>query len=314
MTLPRRALPALAMLMAAGQAVAAEPAKRGETTLLVGAEAGTTTDLWAGAFVPFLERHARRAGIRIANRPGQGGLAAALALTESPPDGRVIGTFTLPALVARAVETGQLPLLRRLRPAGSVCRAPLVLVAPPGTTLEVLAAEPQRGVLALPQAGSTAALAADLLTGSLPLDPLHFPGPDAARQATLAGHAAAGLLALPDVILAIREDRLVALGLAEAERASLLPEVPTLSEAGLPLVAALHRSLLLPGAAAESLVSWLSGVLGAVVADPEFQAQAAELGYLPEALDAAGCVTLMADSTTMLQRQWELKPWSTPKG
>lgn len=279
---------------------------RGETRLITGEEGGDEA-FWAGAFIPFLERHGRRAGIALQRHAT--GLEAARALAKAPADGTAIGAALLPSLVARAVEAGEVPLLRGLRPAGALARAPLVLVAAPGQRLAALRDRAERGLLAVPPPGSLAALVAPELAAVWPLDPLSFPTAAAAWQAAASGHAAAALLPLPQAITPIREERLVALALAEPEDIPLLPEVPALPRLGVPLVAAGYRALLLPPGTPGAVLEDLGRVMGAILADPEFQDQAAELGYVPGLLDATACAALLEGWSTRLQQAWARQNW-----
>lgn len=303
MPLRRRALLALPGLAAARPAPAAEG-----TTLLFAAEPDSASALWPGAFAPFLERQLRRAGIRPRNLPGEGGLRAARALAAAPGDGRWIGAFSLPGLILRALEQDARPLLASLRLAGCVARAPLVLVAAPGPEAGLAALRARRdGVLATPPAGGLAALSARRLA-ALPLSLLAFPSAAAARQAARSGHAAAALLSLPAALPGLRAGWLAGLGIAEAARLDLLPDLPTLAEQGVPLVAAQHRALLLPGHASAAEAEALSAALAAIAADAEFAAQAAELGYVPE--DHPAGQGWMERETALWEQEWEAAPWT----
>lgn len=282
-----------APLLAAGRALAGESG----TTLLAGTEPGSAGDTWAGAFIPFLERHARLSGIRLQRLPGDGGLEAARRLAAAAADGRTIGAFTLPNLILRAAQAREPHLLDRLRAAGSVARAPLALVtAPgPGATLQDLRAGSAGAILATPPAGGAAAEAGQQLRAMIPrLSVLDFPSAAAARRAAQSGHVAAALLPLPAVIEAVREEQLVVLGLAEPERISLLPDAPTLRESGMEVLAAQRRGFLLPAGVAVEPLRAIEQALLRCSNDPEFADQASTMGYVPEFRASLTCQNDMA--------------------
>ncbi|WP_426956776.1 tripartite tricarboxylate transporter substrate-binding protein [Muricoccus radiodurans] len=286
-------------------------------SLLVGAPGGSAADRWVRGFAPFLERHLPRVGVTVANRVGDGGLTAIRELAESPADGTVLGYAATPFILARMVERDATGLLGKLRLVGAVTEEPVVLVAVPGTEITALTgrgrASPDRP-LALPPPSSAAAHAATQVEAELPLSQLHFPSAGAARMATLAGNAAAAFLTLPECIVALRDGRLVALGVATAERTPLLPDVPTLTETGVPLVASVQRGFALPAGAVRDVVDEMAGALRASTADPEFAAQSETFGAAPRALGSRGWGEVIARDLASLRLRWETAPWPVSRG
>jgi tripartite-type tricarboxylate transporter receptor subunit TctC len=96
----------------------------------------------------------------------------------------------------------------------------------------------------------------------------------------LAGHVMTAYLAPVVVAQHIKSGRLVALGVAGQRRIPLLPEVPTLAEAGLPDVTASGwNGLFVPAGTPAPIVSQLQADISAVMATPAFKAEALDLGY-----------------------------------
>jgi len=305
----RRRLAALAGLALGRPAPAAAAVP---VTLLVGAAAGSGADAWARGFAPFLERHWPRAAVAVVNRPGEGGLAAARSIAGAPPDGRLIGTVSVPLLQARAIEARAEPLLARLDFVAAVAEEPLVLVGLAGTLdeLDALRALGPQAVLGAPPHGSAAQLAAIALGRALPLTLLPFASGPAARQAVLAGNIACALLAVPDAILALRDGRLAGLGLAQAKRCDLLPDVPTFQEQGIPLQFASHRGFAVPAGTDPALLRPLVTALKAVVVDPEFAAQAQAQGYLPRFIGQTAWDPMLRRTIAELGERWTKDPWT----
>ena len=257
----RRLLLGLAAGLATPFLARARPAEPvTEVTLLTGGAEGGPTDLWLRAFAPFLERHLPHRAVSVSNRPEASRAQLLVTIASAPANGRSLGYAVTPDIFAQPGTGRASGLLKRLRLLGAVAEDPLVLVAPPETSLASLQREREPQTLALPPQGSTAALATPALQEHLPLAPLNFPSA-AARQATLSGNVSAALVRLSDAIAALQEGRLAALGLALAERCALLPETPTLSERGIPLVASARRGFVLPAGTPDAVAAPLAAAL-----------------------------------------------------
>jgi len=309
----RRGLGALAGL--APLAAAAQPAGAGPVTLLVGVGPGSGADTWARGFAPFLERHWPHAAVTVANRPGERGLAAARALATAAPDGRLIGAIGTPLLLARAVEAGAEAVLDRLAFVAAVAEEPLVLVGQAGQIedLEALRALGLQPTIGTPPSGSAPQLAAVALGLAVPLSPLAFASGAAARQAVLAGNIPCAFLAVPDAINALRDGRLVGLALAQEARSDLLPDVATFTEQGIPLRFAAHRGFAVPAGTEASMLAPLLQGLRAVVADPEFAAQAQAQGYVPRFIGPNAWGPMLRRTLAELRSQWAVRPWTSRK-
>ncbi|RYJ02719.1 MAG: hypothetical protein EON47_06585, partial [Acetobacteraceae bacterium] len=122
------------------------------------------------------------------------------------------------------------------------------------------------------------------------------------------------MLAAPEAIAALRDDRLVALGVAQSSRSPLLPEVPTLTEQGLPLVLVARRGFAVPAGVAPALLEPLLRAMRAAVADPEFAAQAEAKGYVPRFLGPAAWAPEVRRLSGELAARWVADPWIARRG
>lgn len=96
----------------------------------------------------------------------------------------------------------------------------------------------------------------------------------------IAGHVKTGYLAPVVVAQLIKSGKLVALGVAGSRRIPILPDVPTLAEAGLPGVEASGwNGLFVPTGTPKPIIAKLQTDIAAVMQDPTFRADARELGY-----------------------------------
>lgn len=85
-------------------------------------------------------------------------------------------------------------------------------------------------------AGSPGHLSTELFKSVAGIDLTHVPykGPAPAMQDVMGGQVDCGFLAGPTVLAQVRAGKLVALAVSGAQRSALLPEVPTVAEAGYP--------------------------------------------------------------------------------
>lgn len=302
-----------ALGLAAGLALPAPALARRSNAveLLVGAPVGSAADLWTRGVAPFLERAWPRLAITVRNHRGRAGLEAVALLAEARPEQKILGVVTTPLLLARAVEAGEIAPMERIAPLAAVIEESMVLVGAPAGPHDMAALRSlgERGTLGTPPPGSAAHFASLRLDGRLELARLAFPSAAAARQAAASGHVAAAVLALPDAITGLREGKLVGLGIAAARRSALLPELPTLREQGVDLVASAQRGFAVNPAAPEGFRQALLVGLEAMVADPDFAAQAAGLGQNPRFLGPEAWGRLLARADGELRRRWAEEPW-----
>ncbi|MBN9562518.1 MAG: tripartite tricarboxylate transporter substrate binding protein [Alphaproteobacteria bacterium] len=313
----RRALLAGAAGLAAPRAARAGGSAT-KLVLIVGARSGSKSDQVARAFAPFLERHLPRTVIEIRNVPGEAGLTAYRALAEIAPSGAILGWAGTPALPARIVDHADDGLLARLRLIGAVQKEPIAFVSPatsPISTarelIERSAAERDAVPLGTPPAGSPPHLAALRLqaVAGTKLNLVAFPSSAAARQAVLAGNVAAASLGLGDTIGGLRDGKLIGLGLASKARAKALPDLPSLHDIGLPVSMTIRRGLAAPAGLARGAEDGFVAAMRAVVADPEFAAQADQSGFVVDWLDGPDWTALARQEQNGLTALWASDPW-----
>jgi len=252
-------------------------------TLLSGSPPGSLGFLWVQSFAPFLERHWPFSSVRVVTVTGDGGLAAVRRVVSAPSG--VCAATSTPQLLSQMFETGASDLLDSLSLVGAVVEEAVVLVGQRGDAADAALRRPAGAVftLGIPPAGSAGALVARALVElGAGIEPINFANAAAARKAVETGSMPLALLALPEAIDSIREGRLTAIGVAGTSRAVLLPETPTLGELGQPVTLVARRGIVLPRAASPKERQRLEAALAAIVADPEFAAQAHENGYLPK--------------------------------
>ncbi|MCC7484705.1 MAG: tripartite tricarboxylate transporter substrate binding protein [Burkholderiales bacterium] len=259
--------------------------------LIVGFAPGGPTDILARAVANSLS-HTLGQQIVVVNRPGAGSNIAAEMVARGTPDGYTI----LMGSSANAVNVTLYSKLgfdfpRDFAPVSLVGTAPLVLViAPslPAATVKefvaLLKARPGRINYGSGGYGSSMHLAAEVFRAATGVNLVHVPygGAAPAVQALLAGEVQFLFCPIPNALPFARQDRVRLLAVSTGKRSALIPEVPTMSEAGVPrydvspwwgLFAPAHT----PGAA----VKILAKAVEAVANDPGYKKQLDTLGAQP---------------------------------
>jgi tripartite-type tricarboxylate transporter receptor subunit TctC len=291
--------------------------------LLVGAVAGSGADSLASAFAPFLARQLPYTEIALRNVPGNGGLNALNALADAPASGATFGWTVSPTLPARIVDRGGEGLMQHITLLGSIELEPIVFVSPAATPIDSVqdlirrAADDADAVpFGTPPPGSPPHLAALRLQtlAQTRLNIVPFPSAAAARQAVIGGNVSAAALGLSDAIEALRDDKLVGLGIAARKRAGILPDLPVLNEAGVPLSASIRRGLAAPVGLPPELAQEIVGALHAVTLDGEFREHANSAGLLVSWADGAAWTAQVEAERVELARLWMTDPWLNAKG
>jgi tripartite-type tricarboxylate transporter receptor subunit TctC len=234
--------------------------------------------------------------IAVENRTGAGGTIGALSVVRSAPDGHTLLISAAPEVAVARFTQANLPYdpQKDLAPITLIARNPFALVVTPSVparTLGELIAHARRTPLSYGTsgAGTTTHFVAEQFRQATGLEIEHVPyrGSAAMMPDLLAGRVQLAFDAIPAVLPHIREGRLRALGVATERRASLAPDIPTLSEAGLPgFVGGGWVGVLGPAGMAPDLISRLEADFRAAMAagvGAELEAR----GFEPVSSDAA---------------------------
>lgn len=270
--------------------------------LVIGFPPGGATDIVARTFSQKLAEFLGQPLI-IDNRPGAGGVPATEHVAKSPPDGYtlLLGTISGLAVAMSLIPNRGYDTLRDLAPVTQPVTYTTILVVhpslPPRSVKELLAfARAKPGMLnhASSGNGTITHLAAELFKYMGQVNMVHIPykGNAPAMTALLSGEVHLNfensLLVLPHV----KSGKVRALGVTGAQRSRSVPELPTISEAGLPGYAATGWSaFVVPAAVPKDIVTRLATEINRALRLPEvierLSSQGAEpLGGTPEQLGA----------------------------
>jgi len=132
-------------------------------------------------------------------------------------------------------------------------------------------------------AGTPAHLAGELLKLALGLDIAHVPfkGGGPGISAVVAGHVPVAISALPTALPYAKAGNVRALALISSKRSSVLPDVPTMAEAGTPLEADIVTGLLVRAGTPAAIIDLLHRNVVAALAEEEFRQRLTALGFEP---------------------------------
>jgi tripartite-type tricarboxylate transporter receptor subunit TctC len=231
--------------------------------------------------------------IIVENRAGAGGTIGTDAAAKSPPDGYTIVLHTLSSIVLNNYLYAKLPYdpLKDFVPISEVGRAPNVLAARkdlPARSVEefVALARKEAGGLSYGSGGngSVPHLAAVLLTQRAKVEAVHVPfrGGGPALTALMAQQVDFVIDAVPVMLPQLRDGTIRALAVTSPERISLLPDLPTVSEAGVPGYATQNwYGLFAPARTPATVIERLAAETARVAADPDCRRRLIDLGVEP---------------------------------
>ncbi len=294
-TPPARALRARRILLAAAALVAAAPAfaqapawPTKPVTLVVTYPPGGGADAMARLVAPRLGE-ALGQSVVVENRPGAGGQIGAAHVAKAAPDGY---TLMLDAS-SFAVNPALYPKLpydtaRAFRPIGLIALFPNVVLVnaqfPARNIAELTAAaRARKDAVAYASSGNGSAqhLAGALFESAAKVDMVHIPykGGGPALNDVIGGQVPLFFGNLASTLQHVQSGKLRALAITSSKRASMLPDVPTLAEAGVP-GAEIHEwnGVFAPAGTPDAVVEKLSAALLKALDAPEVRARIAQLG------------------------------------
>jgi tripartite-type tricarboxylate transporter receptor subunit TctC len=212
--------------------------------LIVPFPAGSSTDIVARIVA---QKLGPRLGqqVVIENRAGASGNIGADAIAKAAPDGTTIGIATASTHGVAASLSANLPYdpIKDFVSVGMIGSQPYVLVLYPGLPAHDLAqlialAKTKPGTLNYGSAGvaSLAHLATALLASMAGIDIIHVPYKSSAQSVTdlMTGRLDMQFATIAPSLPNIRAGKLRAIVVSGKTRATALPEVPTVAEAGMP--------------------------------------------------------------------------------
>ncbi|WP_353506620.1 tripartite tricarboxylate transporter substrate binding protein [Variovorax flavidus] len=268
-----------AVLLVVAPWVAAQEYPSRPVRLVVPFAAGGPADVYA-RFIATRLQEVLGQGFVVDNRPGAGSVIGTDAVAKSPPDG-----YTLLLMSnAHTVNESLIPnkpfqLMRDFVPVAAINYSDLVLVTRSGLPVNNLGqlialAKSRPGALSYASSGPGTPyhMAGELFKAMAGVSILHIPyrGSAGARTDVLGGQVDMMFDAVPTMTEHVRSGKVKALATTGLSRSAVMPDVPTVNEAGVPKYeATIWLGLMAPKGTPAAIVDRLNAEVVKIVSNPE---------------------------------------------
>src|SRR5947207_2772171 len=228
----------------------------------------------------------------IENRPGAGAIIGTDAVAKSAPDGHTLLMMSNTHTVNESLFTKKpYSLMRDLAPISPINYSDLLLVVHPSVAAKnlkelIALAKSKPGALnyASSGPGTPYHMAGELFKAMAGVDIVHVPhkGSDQARTAVLGGQVQMMLDAITTMAGQARAGKVKALGTTGKSRSSVMPEAPTIAEAGVPgYEATIWLGLMAPAGTPRPVLEKLNAEVNRIINAPDVKETWARQGAVP---------------------------------
>ena len=257
--------------------------------LIVGVAAGGANDTVARLLAQTLSERLGQPVV-VENRPGAGGNIGLEAVVNAPPDGHTLLFATSAnALSVSFYDKSSISFARDITPVASLVRGPLIMEVNPSfpakTIPEFIAyakANPGKINMASAGIGNTTHVAGELfmmLTGTK-FTHVPYRGGAPAVADLIGGQVQVYFDGISGSLEHVRSGKLRALGVTTAQRADVLPNVPSIAEFVPGYEAGGWYGIGVPKNVPAEVVDRLNREINAGLADPKLKTRLADLGYV----------------------------------
>lgn len=278
--------------------------------IIVGFPAGSSPDLTARTLAEPLSRALGQAVI-VENKVGAGGNIAADYVAKASDDhtiGLMInGNMTIAKLLNPKLNYDP---LKDLTPISLIGVSPLVLTAPVGapgaTAQEFLAAARSAGdkwSYGTPGVGTVGHIGMEWLKSKAGINPVHvpYPGYPQVANAMLGGQLQLAMLPPALALAQIKAGKLRAIGVTSSGRSTLVPELPSMSEAGVQgFSLEIWNAVAAPNSMPKPVVAKLSELFSDIARSPEMRQKLFQQGWQVQGTSAEGLANRVKADTALL--------------
>lgn len=288
----KRILTALALCLLAGWASAQGAWPSRPVRIVVPFPAGQTTDVIARLLAQQFTESVGQSFF-VDNKAGAAAIIGTEQVKNAPPDGYTLLMASSGPLAINPSLYSKLPYdtLRDFQPIGMIAAVPQFLVVnrdfPPSNLKDLIAyvkQNPGKTNYGSGGSGLTNHLTMELLKSTAGLQITHVPykGAAAAITGLIAGEINMMFESGPAVIPHVKSGKLKVIAVGTRARSVVLPEVPTVAEAGVPGFAAVAwAAFLAPAGTPRAIIQKMNGELNAVLSRPAIRERLISLGAEP---------------------------------
>ncbi len=241
--------------------------------------AGGSADTRARQIVPHLAEMWGQP-IVVETKPGAGGVLGTDSVAKAAPDGYTMGMGNFAPLAVNPSLLKGLPYdpLRDFAPVILLERGPLVLMVNPSLPVksvkDLIALAKQKPGMSFASSGNGGAhhLSGEMFKAMTGIDIQHVPYKGGAPAATdlMGGHVSMMFELMYAALPAIKGGKLRALAVTSSERLPVLPDVPTMAEAGVPgFESSNWQGVIMPAGTPRDIVAKANAAINKILAMPE---------------------------------------------
>jgi tripartite-type tricarboxylate transporter receptor subunit TctC len=308
-------LSALGLMVALNVPAAAEYPEQ-TITIIVPTSAGGATDVGARTWAEHLETClGNGATTAVVNMSGAGGVIGFTQLANSPNDGYTLGVLLMPNLATSVVANSEVTYnLDSFEYLGNLFGNAITLGVAMDSeikSIEELLDRASKGPVTVGVAaiGNDDFLLVHSVVGQTGAQfvPVPLDGSAKVNPALIGGHIESAAISITSALSDV--ERLRPLAVATAERVPEFPDLPTLKEKGVDVIATSTHVIGAPAGIPAEAKEKLSACFAKFAADPEFQAVAKERKMRMLPLSAEATEQNVRTTTENLQKLWETDPW-----
>jgi tripartite-type tricarboxylate transporter receptor subunit TctC len=303
MTLPLRTLASVAFALtfvspmlwpavAAAQDYPSRPVK-----IVVPFGAGGPADVFSRVLAQHLSEALKQPFV-VEDRPGAGSIIGSDAVAKSPPDGYTLLAMSNTHTVNESlVPNKPFQLMRDFVPVAAINYSDLVMVIHPSVPAKDLKefiayakANPGKLNYASSGAGTPYHMAGELFKAMSGTDMVHVPHKASGemRNSVIGGHVQMAFDAITTMAPNVKASQVRALGTSAAKRSTVLPDVPTIAEAGVPgYESTIWLGIMAPAGTPKAIVDKLNAEINRAITSPEVKEAWDKQGAVPLAMSPA---------------------------
>jgi len=270
----------LAVLTLGATAARADDYPSRTVRVIVGFAAGGGNDLFARLVVQKLQEQTGWTVI-VENKPGAGGRLSSEYVAKQPPDGYtvLVGATGQMSIATAVYHNINYNAVTSFIPLNMIASFPLILVVPanhPANNVKEMVAwakaHPDKSNYGTSSPSFTIASELLKLKTGMPAVAIPFKGSNESNTCVLSGECLFAIIDGPPSIPLVLAGKTKALAVTGSERSPLLPNVPSMAEAGYPEVDThLYSGFFVPAGTPQPIVDKLTAAIGKALADAHVQ-------------------------------------------